>query len=163
MTDRRHTCLWLAAALALTAASASASEVSDQDRFQLWNDCRPMGLLVEEMPDDAAAIGLTEDAITVAARSRLRAARIYTEARSEAAGSFLYINVNVVGPAYGISVRYLKYVNDLATMLELAATTWDSISTGTHGRDPTHISSSVAGHIDKFIDEYLRVNEDACH
>ena len=86
-----------------------------------------------------------------------------TEAGSEAAWSYLYINVNVVGPAYGISVQYLKYVNDLATMLERAATTWDSGSTGTHGRNPTYISSNVAGHIDEFIDEYLRVNEDACH
>ena len=158
---RRYTVL--AAALALTAASASASEVSDQDRFQLWNDCRPMRLVVEGMPDDAAAIGLTEDAITVAARSRLRAARIYTEARSEAAWSYSYINVNAVGPAYRISVRYHKCVNDLATLREGAATTWVSGSTGTHGRDPTYISSNLAEHIDKFIDEYLRVNEDACH
>ena len=59
-------------------------------------------------------------------------------------------------------LKYRKYVNDLATMLEGAATTWDSISTGTHGRDPTYIPSNVAGHIDKFIDEYLRTNADAC-
>ena len=157
---RRYTVL--AAAFLLTTASASADAVSDQDRFQLWNDCRPMRLVVEGMPDDAAAIGLTEDAITVAARSRLRAARIYTEAGSEAEWSYLYINVNVFGPAYGIVVRYYKYVSDLATMLERAAATWVSGSTGTHGRNPTYIPSNVAGHIDKFIDEYLRVNEDAC-
>ena len=157
---RRYTVL--VAALLLTVASASAGEVSDQDRFDLWNDCRPMLLVVEGLPDDAAAIGLAEDAITVAARSRLRAARIYTEAGSEAEWSSLYINANVVGPAYGISVKYRKYVNDLATMLEGAAITWVSSSTGTHGRDPTYVSSNVAGHIDRFIDEYLRVNEDAC-
>ncbi len=47
-------------------------------------------------------------------------------------------------------------------MLENTATTWGVGSTGTHSRNPNFILSSVSQHTDKFIDEYLRVNADAC-
>ena len=155
---RRKLGPWLAAALLLTAASASAGAVSESDRFYLWNECRPTSLFVERLPDDATATGLTEEAIEIAVRSRLRAARLY----SDSALSYLYINVNVVGRAFGIGVEYNKYVRDLATKLERRATTWDVGSTGTHGGDSNFILSGVTQHTDEFIDEYLRVNTDAC-
>ena len=149
--------------LCLAAVSASAGEVSDQDRFQIWNGCRAMRLVVENLPDDATAIGLTKDSIEVAVRSRLRAARLYTEDNDEAAWSYLYARVNVVGPAFGISIEYWKVVRDLlATGLDNRARTWDVGSTGTHTQNPNYILSSVAEDADKFIDEYLRVNADAC-
>ena len=159
---RQHTGLWLAAACLFAAASASGGEVSDFDRFELWNECRPMSLVVEKLPDDAAAIGLTEEAIEVAVRSRLRAARLYSEDYPETAWSHLYVNVNVVDSAFGIAVEYRKEMKDLATMLESTASTWLIGSTGTHGRDPGYILSSVTRRADRFIDEYLRVNEGAC-
>ena len=163
MTDRRHTGLWIVAALLLTAASTSAEEVSDEDRFQIWNGCRPTRLSVEISPDDATTIGLTKSAIEVAVRSRLRAARLYTEDNDEAAWSYLYARVNVVGPAFGISIEYWKVVRDLlATGLDNRARTWDVASTGTHTQNPNYILSSVALYTDEFIDEYLRVNADAC-
>ena len=34
--------------------------------------------------------------------------------------------------------------------------------TGTNGGDPGYVLSLVSQYTDKFIDEYLRVNEDAC-
>ena len=154
--------LWLAAACLFVAASASAGEVSNSDRFGLWNDCRPMFLLVEEPGDGATAIGLTQDEIIVAVRSRLRAARIYSEDFDETALSLFYVNVNVLRSAYGIRVEYKKIVEDLATFLVRDATTWKTGSTGTHGRDPNFILSHVARYTDKFIDEYLRVNANAC-
>ena len=121
-----------------------------------------MTLVVERLPEDATTIGLTKDSIEVAVRSRLRAARLYTEDYAEAAWSSLYAKVSVVGPAYSTALEYWKVVRDLATGLELQATTWDIGSTGTHGRDSSYILATVAENADKFIDEYLRVNEDAC-
>ena len=160
---RRHTGIWIAAAILLTAAaSASADVVSDYDRFQLWNECRPMRLVVEPLPDDATAIDLTDDAIKIAVRSRLRAARLYSEDGSEGAWAYLYINVLVVGPAVSIGIEYHKFVWDIATKLEFQATTWRRGVTGTHGGNSNYILSSVAQGADEFIDEYLRVNADAC-
>ena len=155
---RHHVSLYLAAALLFTATSASSTDVSDYDRFRLWNDCRPMDLLVEDPGDEATAIDVTREAIVIAVRSRLRAARLYREA----AWSYLYFNVNVVSSVIHIGVEYNKEVVDRATMLENTATTWGVGSTGTHSRNPNFILSSVSQHTDKFIDEYLRVNADAC-
>ena len=74
---RRHLGLWLAATLLLIDASASAVEVSDQDRFQLWNGCRPVDVLVVSLSEDAGKIGLRTEYIETTVRSRLRGARIY--------------------------------------------------------------------------------------
>ena len=165
---RRHTVPWLLAAFLLTAASASADEVNDWDRFRLWNACRPVGLLVEGLSDDAGEIGLRQGDIETAVRSRLRGARIYAETGRE----YLYVRVIVVGPAHSIHVGLERHVEvwlpfwakpeEMGPLAGFAAT-WDSGSAGIHGRTgAAFILSSVALHTDKFIDEYLRVNEDAC-
>ena len=151
-----------AAGLFLAASSTTAEEVSSYDRFQLWNDCRPMDLVVEEMTDDAADIGLTENAITVAVRSRLRAGRLYSDDYDESAWSYLLVSVTVISNAFGIDVRYHKIVTDAATEFIYSSPTWEGGGVGTHGQSPDYIVSSVSQNIDQFIDEYLRVNADAC-
>ena len=159
---RRQAGPWFAAALLLTAASTSAGEVSDYDRFQLWNECRPMQLHVHILPDGATAIGLTEDDTEVPVRSRLRAAGLYSEVHSETAGASLFVNVRVFGPAFSTALEYWKVVHDLAAGLENRATTWYFGTVGTHERNSSGIVAAVAEDADKFIDEYLRVNKDAC-
>ena len=66
---RHHVSLYLAAALLFTATSASSTDVSDYDRFRLWNDCRPMDLLVEDPGDEATAIDVTSNHPRAAAAS----------------------------------------------------------------------------------------------
>ena len=91
--------------------SAGISQVLD--RFELFSGCKPMQLVVEALPDDAAAIDLTRETLQVAAESRLRAARLYTEDPETADFSYLYVNVNVVGRSHCVSVEYRKSVRDL--------------------------------------------------
>ena len=164
----RRTAPWLLAAFLLTVTSASAEEVNDWDRFELWNACRPVYLVVEGLSADAGEIGLRQGDIETAVRSRLRGARIYNEAARE----YLYVRVTVVGPAYNIDVRLQRHVEvwlpfwvkpeEMGPLSGFAAT-WDSASTGTHGRTgAAFILSNVSLHTDEFIDEYLRVNADAC-
>lgn len=131
---------------------------------------------VEDLTSDAADIGLTEEAIKVAVRSRLRSARIYYDvsARSLFRRSylgrpqnfkrplFLYISVHVVGAAFSVGVSLKKDFRDASSGETGSATTWETGSTGTHGRSGNYILSSVSRHMDKFIDEYLRVNAEAC-
>ena len=151
--------LLIAAALALCpAAPVLAEDVTRSDRFKLWNNCRAMDLAVEGLPQDAADIALTRGAIETAVRSRLRAARLY----DADVAAFLYVNVNVLGRAFSIRVEYNKPLFDPASDQFFSATTWNSGSTGTHGGNGSYILSSVSRHMDKFIDEYLRVNADAC-
>ena len=131
-------------------------------RFELFNNCQPMRLLVEDLPDAAADIGLTEERLVLAAESRLRGSRLYTAEGAEGYGAYLYLRVNVVGNAFSIALDYRKNVRDLASGDVNAATTWHAGSTGTHGRNVEYIVSGVSRYLDQFLTEYLRVNEAAC-
>ena len=148
----------LAIVAAAPAGGAAAQDVSEFDRFQLFNECRPMRLVVEETPAAAAEIELTAAAIQAAVESRLRSARLY----DADAGPILYVNVNVVGLAYSLRLEYTKFLYDRVTDDSRFATTWLITSTGTHGRNAAFILSGLAGHMDRFLVEYLRVNESAC-
>ena len=152
--------LTLALALAVWPGHATAQDVSDRDRFRLFNECGPMDLIVEDYKDNAswADIGLTVDRIQTMAESRLRAARLY----DALALPYLYVNVNVVGRGYSLTVDYRKVVYDPVSGETYNAMTWDIGSAGTHGGDAGSILQGLSEHLDRFILEYLRVNEDAC-
>ena len=147
--------------LLFIATSALAEEVSDFDRFRLWNDCGAMDLVVAELDQDAAEIGLTKEAIETAVRSRLRAARLYdADARS-----YLYVRVSVVvsvvGGGFNVEVDYNKPVVDPASGQSNYASTWDEGGVGI-SRDGNYILTVTSRFMDRFLDEYLRVNADAC-
>ena len=148
----------VALALVLAAPAGAAEKVTEQDRFELSNGCRPMDLVVETLPKAATDIGLTGEAVIVAVRSRLRAARLY----DDDASASLWVSINAAGVAHGIIVGYFKPVRDEASGISQIAMTWFTGSTGMHGRNSSYVLSAVTGRVDKFIDEYLRVNADAC-
>ncbi len=150
-------------ALILIAPTALGQDVSlsaDErfERFELWDSCRAMNMLVEELSRDSSEIGLTKQDIEIAVRSRLRSARMY----SDDSISYLYVAVNIVAQAFDISFFYRKVVRDLSSGETLPATTWQIGSTGNHGQSSEYILSAISQHTDRFIDEYLRVNEEAC-
>ena len=155
------------ACLALAALSQLAPTVAGQDsadrmeRFQLFNACRPMELAIEDLPDDAAAIGLTKEALQTVAEKRLRAVRLDTEDRVEAGFAHLYVNVNVTSRGYHLSVEYMKSLTDTFGASGLAVT-WESGSSGTQGGNAGFIVSRLSQHLDKFLAAYLGVNEPAC-
>ena len=68
------------ASLSVAALLTPAAMGQTPERFELYNACRPVKLVVERLSDRAAAIGLTKQSLQAAAESRLRAARLYTEA-----------------------------------------------------------------------------------
>lgn len=152
--------IWLAVLmLAASPGIADEHEVTDFDRFRLWNDCKPLHLLVESLDENATDIDLTADQIAITVRSRLRAARLYA---GTLGAPYLYVNINVGLRAFSVSVEYKKEVFDLATGLDGIGATWERAGMGTHGGDAAFILSNLAGYTDAFIDEYLRVNEEAC-
>ena len=146
--------------LALVAVTATGQDFETSfNRFRLFNNCEPMRLAVEELPDAAADIKLTKERLVLAAESRLRGARVYTEDLDQ---PFLYLNVNVVGEAFNTSLEYRKRVLDLVTSEVFWTTTWDAGATGQHAGDAEYIVSDVSEQLDRFLTEYLRVNEAAC-
>ena len=130
-----------------------------QERFELFNRCRPVRLLVEGPPESAAETGLRKDAIQAVVESRLRGARLYTNPGS--GGAYLYINVSVVDRAFRISLEYRRWVLDPVNDTSGSAATWHSGSIGTSS-DASQILSAVSQLLDEFIADYLRVNESHC-
>ena len=157
---RRALALLPLAAL-LTPIAAGQDAASRQERFELYNTCRPMQLVIEDLSDDADKIALSRESLQAAAESRLRAARLYTEDPKGSNFAYLYVNVNVFGPAFNISLEYKKLVSDEFGVAGLAPS-WDSGGTGTHGKNAGYIVSSLSQYLDRFLAAYLRVNEEAC-
>ena len=155
--------LTLAAMALLAAPSAAQAQdtVSRRDRFELFNACRPMGLVIEDLSDHAATIGLTRVTLQAAAESRLRVARLYSNDYTKTNHSYLYVNVNVVRASWNIFVQYNKVLTD-EFGVSGASATWYIGSNGTHGGDAGYIVSSLSQHLDEFLADYLRVNEAAC-
>lgn len=159
-------CLALAAAVVTApflAIAQGSNTPTNLDYFKLWNKCAPTELVVESLSSKAIEIGLSIERIETLARSRLRAARIYSDWSSE---TYLYVRVTVGSTYYGLDIQFKKILFD-ALSSEKAdgqgfATTWDRGSAGSHGQDAGYIVQHVSEHIDEFIDEYLRVNAEAC-
>ncbi len=140
------------------------TSLSDFDAFGLWNECAPIWLLVR-LSDDAADIDLTEERIQTLVESRLRVARLYDTAAPHA---YLYVRVGVLvsenrrSGAFSIRVSFNKLLFDFVSDEFGFAETWDTASYGIHSGDADYILRGVSEQLDRFILEYLRVNETAC-
>lgn len=127
-------------------------------RFQLWNECKPIDLLVGDLDSDAKDISLNQGKIETAVRSRLRSARIFDPEELK----YLYVGVTVVDHAFNLRLDFRKPVLDIASDEIFLSATWKISFTGAHGKRSEYIMSAIYEAVDEFIDEYLRVNADAC-
>ena len=132
------------------------------ERFQLFNRCRPMQVLIGFQGRDRTALGLNETRLSAAVESRLRSARLFTKDRSASNGSILYAHIHIVGAAFSISLVYEKSLRDPVTTTELTATTWRSSFLGTHANDGNSLVQTLSEMTDRFLVEYFRVNEEEC-
>lgn len=156
----------LCVALAILTVPPSAAD-SLQDGWQLWNGCREIRLVVEELSDDAINLGLEEEAIGTMARSRLRAARIYSDkpmlGTSKTPRDALYIRAGVVGNSFSCKVSFIRWLENERALIGVGrGETWAVSSLGQHGKSSTYIMADLSEKVDKFVDEYLRVNADFC-
>jgi len=148
----------------LTPQEFKAKVEREIDRFELFNECRSMQLLVEGLPDDTLVVGLAEERIQTLADSRLRSARLFASTFDLLASAWasLYVNVAVTGPAFSYTVAFDKRLYDPVSGEDGTSTTWDVRVFGTHGGDGGYILQALSESMDKFLLEYLRVNEEAC-
>ena len=59
-------------------------------------------------------------------------------------------------------LEFNKRVSDSLSGESFFTGTWNSGVTGTHGRDADYILQGLSELLDRFVLEYLRVNEAAC-
>ena len=119
---------------------------------------------------DAAALRKKTERKEIAMEAQGLSAALIGAARGVALASYvaracLFVHVNVVGGAFSCDVQFLKRLYD--PILGLSgkpgtAVTWHVVVTGTHGGDAGYILQSLSETLDRFLMEYLRVNEEAC-
>ena len=96
--------------LALVMVAATGQDLETRyDRFRLFNNCEPMRLSVADLTGDpdAADIELTTERLVVAAESRLRGARLYTEDLDQP-HPVLELMVNIARAAFSTSFALSK-------------------------------------------------------
>lgn len=108
--------------------------------------------------EGASELGLTEDVITRAVRSRLRSAGLYANGGE----SEFFAGVQVLGVSFQVNGYYSKKLMDPVSMQVARAITWQDGSFGTHQLDPQYVLVAISTLVDGFVDEYLRVNGAVC-
>lgn len=131
------------------------------ERFQLFTRCQQLEITVFVQGDQAGEIDLTEERVRTMVESRLRAARLYASGDGV---PFLAVNIFTLddGLAFVRQIQLAKWNRDDVTGLERGAFTWESLGYGTHGGDAGFIMQGLSEDLDRFILEYLRVNEGFC-
>ena len=133
------------------------------DKFDLFANCQPLAVTVTDASKTENKLGLTKADIQAAVESRLRGARLYTP---KFATPYLRIGIMIVGNAFSVHLHLVKrLVDDTYSQMHGLATTWMDGFTGTHGGGSaggSFILSSLSQVLDRFIADYLRINEAAC-
>lgn len=112
----------------------------------------------------------TRSAVEIAARSRLRGARIFDGlVRSidlrERESPMLRVFITGYEPVNSFSIQLVLYkpVRDTLSGASGMAITWQGItSVGHHAGDGGYVLQSHAQRMDEFIDQYLAANDRAC-
>ncbi len=132
------------------------------DRFMLFTECSPVAMLTRIEDEDGDLKQFTVERLERFVRSRLRQASLY-EGRPRSALPFIRVDVSIVGPTFHVRMALWKSVNDLASQTGYYAPTWNRSALGLHGYTVSHVLGFLADQLDDFVDEYLRVNGEACH
>lgn len=162
-------------ALTLTRVESAGKAFMTQnkkERFQLWNGCLPVRLYVSVIgyPAPHTVSPNLHPKVEAVARSKLQDAELYDPS-----------SVNLVSPAlylilswsrvdeFKIYTTYRKRLTDNATNESGYIIAWDLSGSDPvfgisrkHHTDPEYILHWVSKHTDRFIEEYRRVNADAC-
>ena len=144
----------MAASLLLLAAASAHGET---ENFQLFTHCQPVSLYVGVTEN----FGLTEERVRTVAESRLRAARLYNPIPFSAFSLSVYVDTMERGH-FTFQVFLEKKLFDPVTTESWLAVTWKTGQFGNAGNDAGFIIQAVSEQMDKFINEYLRVNERDC-
>lgn len=117
---------------------------------------------VENPGPDSEKLGLTRERIEARVNQILRKAGITPVAENDlqAGYHFLYVNINVSGSSFSITIQidrpvFYQVANRSVTK---HGTTWRRGSTGTHGGKRDFILDGLAGHIEVFCNEFLKAN-----
>lgn len=148
-----------------------------EDRFQLWNHCFPVRVRFSITPLIGAYVsGLEKEEVEAIIRSRLQNVQLFTP--EHPMSSILKLVLEVESETFTIRIAHIKVVKDPASGVSASVETWvqtflpeevyrsgddfSTVRTKRHNKDKEYVLYWVSKYVDKFIEEYLRVNADAC-
>ena len=133
-------------------------EQVDPDMIGLKNDSlNNFRIVVENIKENS--LGITKKNIEDIAFMALFANGIKPEKDND---NYLYININVVGMAFNISIsfeRTVSYIVNRKKYKNYGSRTWHKGFTGTHGQNKMFITDSLRELLDKFSIEYINANK----
>ena len=159
-------------ALLPLAGVLDAQGVSGEERFDLFTNCDTLSsrVTVQGRPEEEAESAELEERIRTMVEGRLRVARLYIDdndpnifvrARARRLPR-LVVNVTTLSPAFWYAVSLRKRLHDGITNEWEGAFTWVDTALGIYSDNTDYIFRTVSEALDRFILEYLRVNESAC-
>ena len=166
--------LALVLAAAFFGAPGAAEEVSEHDRFRLWNGCQQMGLSTFILHPGDRVFGASMEEASARVEETVRngqwSAGWYAVGGSvkEEAPSFL--DVLVVYPGVfddnasdvHIKVSFFKKVQDTLSGLTQAAPVWSLTRTAGTSVPEKDLHAAITEMTDFFIGAFLYVNEESC-
>jgi hypothetical protein len=135
---------------------------------QTWSDSgletanyKYVAVVVEGLSADAGSIGLTKERIRTRVELKLRSAGLTPSNDVNKNNAYLYVNIGVIRNAYNISVEYKRLVDFTTGNLryQKMATTQNFSNAGMHGNDAAYIMNVLNILLDRFLNEYLKVNQ----
>ncbi|MCY4585704.1 MAG: hypothetical protein OXB98_06650 [Bryobacterales bacterium] len=101
---------------------------------------------------------LTAAAVRTAAEGRLREAGLLAPSSPHR----VYAAVSMNGPSLSVYVHFRKQLHDALTGRNGRAVTWSRLSSGHNTVSARHALAILGNHLDAFIKDYRRINQDAC-
>ena len=150
------------AAVVLLGAAASGLAQNDDEREYL-TDLREVNVLVEELPPEVEASGLTREAVEAVVEERLRERRVPI-GRSRLAGD-LYVRIGTHRGSTGLYAYFARVSLQQLVTIEgnrqrAFVDTWDLESLGLVGEgNLPQVEEVVLQIVDVFIDDYFAVND----
>jgi len=127
-------------------------------------DFRKINVVIESLSRPAEKIGLTEERLRTRVELRLRSLNfdVVSTVADPEKGGFLNVRVTVFGHAYSGFIAFNRdvYFREDEEVKWTHASVWGTGSTGQHGDDPGYILDSVEGHLERFLNAYLKANQD---
>ena len=160
MTMPAHIMAVAALIVLLGAASGHAQGDDERDYLQ---DLREVNVLVEELPPEVEAAGLTRDGIEAAVEDRLRERRVPI-GRSRLAGD-LYVRIGTHRGSTGLYAYFARVSLQQLVTIEgnrqrAFVDTWDLESLGMVGEgNLPQVEQVVLQIVDVFIEDYFAVND----
>ena len=123
------------------------------DRFALYNECAPFGVVVEGLPDDTAVTDLPTVHLKAMAEDRVGTVGLH----QADAPTFLHIAAG----RHAVELRYMKPVIDVASRETEMVRTF-ALSTKVPDGTDAGLMLEVSRLLDLFLVQYRRVNAPAC-